>query len=83
MTGALDHPELLRAASAMAAAIPGAEQVTLPASAHLPNMEEPTLFSRAVLDFAAGLTAASPWGAGPLSQLRTGQLQQPYSGTPL
>jgi pimeloyl-ACP methyl ester carboxylesterase len=51
LAGGLDHPEILRAAEVMAAAIPNAEKVIISDSAHLPNMEQPTEFNRAVLDF--------------------------------
>ena len=51
VTGALDHPEILRAAGVMAAAIPGAGQAIIADSAHLPNMEQPEAFNEAVLNF--------------------------------
>ena len=51
ITGGLDHPEILRAAEVMAAAIPHAENVIIPDCAHLPNMEQPAAFNRVVLDF--------------------------------
>lgn len=51
--GALDNPELLRAADFMAAAMPRAEQLTLQASAHLPNMEEPAAFNGALAAFVS------------------------------
>ena len=51
IVGALDHPEILRAADVMQKAIPGAKQVIIPDTAHVPNMEQPTLFNRTVLDF--------------------------------
>ncbi len=53
--GALDHPEILRAADVMVAGIPGARKVIIPGAAHLPNMEQPDLFNRAVLDFLRGI----------------------------
>jgi pimeloyl-ACP methyl ester carboxylesterase len=49
--GALDHPEILRAADVMAGAIKGAKKVVIPDSAHVPNMEQPEAFNRAVLEF--------------------------------
>jgi pimeloyl-ACP methyl ester carboxylesterase len=52
VAGALDDPELLRAAGVMASTIPGAQKVTIPNAAHLPNMEEPEQFNEAVLAFA-------------------------------
>jgi pimeloyl-ACP methyl ester carboxylesterase len=49
--GALDHPEILRAADLMEAEIKGAQKVVIPDTAHVPNMEKPAEFNRAVLDF--------------------------------
>lgn len=51
IAGGLDHPEILRAAEVMAAAIPNAEKAIIPDCAHLPNMEQPAEFNRVVLDF--------------------------------
>ena len=51
MAGALDHPEILRAADMMAATVKDAHKVILPDSAHLPNMERPAEFNQAVLQF--------------------------------
>ena len=51
IAGELDHPEVLRAAKVMAAAIPQVEKVIIPNCAHLPNMEQPVEFKRVVLDF--------------------------------
>jgi pimeloyl-ACP methyl ester carboxylesterase len=58
ITGALDHPEVLRAGDLMQQKIRGAQKIVLPDSAHVPNMEKPAEFDRAVLSFlsAAGLT---------------------------
>ena len=55
IAGALDDPEILRAADVMAAQIGGAQKVILPHSAHLPNMEQPAQFNQTVLNFLAGL----------------------------
>lgn len=49
--GALDHPEILRAGDVMVAGMPDAQKVVLPDSAHVPNMEQPALFNRAVQAF--------------------------------
>lgn len=54
MAGELDNPEILRAAEAMASAIPGAQKVILPGCAHLPNMEKPAEFNQAVREFLRG-----------------------------
>lgn len=51
MAGALDHPEILRAAEQMAAGIGGAQKVILADTAHLPNMEKPAEFNEAVNGF--------------------------------
>lgn len=55
MTGALDDPEILRAADVMADEIDGAQKVIIPDSAHLPNMENPQMFNQAVLNFLGEL----------------------------
>jgi pimeloyl-ACP methyl ester carboxylesterase len=54
IAGALDHPEILRAAEVMQLGIKGAEKFIIPDAAHVPNMEQPTLFNQAVLDFLKG-----------------------------
>ncbi len=46
MAGALDHPEILRAADGMADAIKGAKKHIFSESAHVPNMEKPEEFTR-------------------------------------
>lgn len=51
LAGGLDHPEILRAADAMTAAITGAQKAVLAGCAHLPNMEKVEEFNRAVVDF--------------------------------
>ena len=51
IAGALDHPEILRAADVMQGAIRGAEKFIIPDAAHVPNMEHPDLFNQMVLDF--------------------------------
>ncbi|MEO8611479.1 MAG: alpha/beta fold hydrolase [Chloroflexota bacterium] len=54
IAGALDHPEILRAADVMQQGIQGAKKVVIPEAAHVPNMEQPGLFNAAVLDFLKG-----------------------------
>ncbi|MGB9940022.1 alpha/beta fold hydrolase [Methanosarcina sp.] len=49
--GALDHPEILRAADLLANRIKGAEKIILADTAHVPNMEKPAEFNRLVLEF--------------------------------
>jgi pimeloyl-ACP methyl ester carboxylesterase len=53
MAGALDDPEVLRAADVMASTIPAAKKVLLSDCGHLPNMEKPDEFNHTVLDFLA------------------------------
>lgn len=53
VTGALDHAENLRAAKLMQAGISGAKTMSIPDTAHVPNMEAPERFTRAVLAFLA------------------------------
>lgn len=57
IAGALDNPEILRAADVMTAGIEGAQQAIIPDSAHMPNMEQPALFNQTVIDFLASLSA--------------------------
>jgi pimeloyl-ACP methyl ester carboxylesterase len=51
LTGALDDPELQRAADIMASEIQGAQKMILPNGAHMLNMENPRAFNQAVLSF--------------------------------
>jgi pimeloyl-ACP methyl ester carboxylesterase len=51
LAGALDNPEILRAADLMHEQIRGAQKVILPDSAHVPNMEKTGEFNQAVLSF--------------------------------
>lgn len=55
MAGALDHPEILRAADVMANAIKEAQKHIFSESAHVPNMEQPEEFTQVVLSFLDGL----------------------------
>jgi pimeloyl-ACP methyl ester carboxylesterase len=55
VAGALDDPEILRAAEVMATGISGARKKIIPGGAHLPSMEQPAEFNQAVLDFLAGV----------------------------
>lgn len=52
--GELDVPDMQTIAKILAAGIQGAQKVTIPGTAHLPNLEKPAEFNRAVLDFLAG-----------------------------
>ena len=58
IVGAVDHPEILRAANVMAKQIAGARQMTLSDAAHVPNMEKPAEFNAAVLRFLTELRRA-------------------------
>ncbi len=51
VAGGRDHPEILRAAEVMVAAMPNTRKVIIPDCAHLPNMEKPEVFNRAVMKF--------------------------------
>lgn len=51
IAGALDHPEILRAANMMVNSITGAQKIILPNCAHVPNMERPAEFNAAILNF--------------------------------
>lgn len=49
--GALDHPEILRAANVMVNGIDGAQKVVIENAAHVPNMEQAERFNAEVLNF--------------------------------
>jgi pimeloyl-ACP methyl ester carboxylesterase len=51
VVGALDHPEVLRAADEMAARIPNARKVAIKETGHVPSYEQPELFTRYLLEF--------------------------------
>jgi pimeloyl-ACP methyl ester carboxylesterase len=55
IAGALDHPEILRAADVMVNGIKDAKQIIIPDAAHVPNMEKPVEFNQAVLSFLGGV----------------------------
>ncbi|HEY2710359.1 MAG TPA: alpha/beta fold hydrolase [Caulobacteraceae bacterium] len=55
VVGADDAP-FLNASSYMAAKIPGAKQVVIPAAGHAANIDQPAAFNTAVLGFLDGLT---------------------------
>ncbi len=54
LAGALDDPEIVRAADVMAAGIRGAQKYIIEGGAHLANLEHPDEFNRVVLDFLRG-----------------------------
>jgi 2-hydroxy-6-oxonona-2,4-dienedioate hydrolase len=51
LVGALDHPELLRAAAEMDAALPNARKAIIEASGHVPSFERPEVFNPILMDF--------------------------------
>jgi pimeloyl-ACP methyl ester carboxylesterase len=51
VTGALDQPSVNAGAAAIAAGVPGAEAIEIADTAHLPSLERPVEFDRAVLRF--------------------------------
>jgi len=55
MAGALDNPEVLRAADLLAKELKRAEKVVMHDTAHVPNMEKPGEFNHIVLDFLSWL----------------------------
>ncbi len=57
IAGALDHPEILRAANFMEQEIPSTKTCVFPSSAHMLNMEQPEAFNRVVFDFLQGKAA--------------------------
>lgn len=57
--GDKDLIDVRQAAAPLAAAIPGARLTVIPDTAHLPQMERPTLFNQRVLDFLLALPASS------------------------
>ena len=55
ITGNLDTPRTLAAADVLAENIAGARRVSIPGTAHLPNMEQPEEFNEHVLSFLNSL----------------------------
>lgn len=51
VAGALDHPEIIRAADMMQGEISKVQKLILSDCAHVPNMEKPAEFNQAVLEF--------------------------------
>ncbi len=54
VAGALDHPEVLRAADEMAGRIPNARKVVMEGTGHVPSYEQPETFAALLLDFLPG-----------------------------
>jgi pimeloyl-ACP methyl ester carboxylesterase len=55
IAGALDDPEILRAADVLESEIKNSQKHIIRDAAHVPNMEKPAAFNRVVLDFLRGL----------------------------
>jgi pimeloyl-ACP methyl ester carboxylesterase len=51
IAGALDHPEVLRAADEMARRIPNAQKTIIASTGHVPGYEQPDAFVELLLDF--------------------------------
>lgn len=51
IAGALDHPEVLRAADEMAKRIPNARKALIESAGHVPSFEQPEVFTKLLLDF--------------------------------
>lgn len=51
VAGALDHPEILRAADVMVEAIPNAKKAIIQDAGHVPSYEQPSVFNPLLLDF--------------------------------
>lgn len=51
VAGALDHPEVLRAADIMVRGIPNARKAIIESAGHVPSFERPEVFSPLLLDF--------------------------------
>ena len=54
IAGARDRPGILAQCEALVAGIPGASYAVLPDAGHMSNMEDPSAFNAAVLEFLAG-----------------------------
>ncbi len=53
MIGELDVPDMQTIFKVLSAGIQGAQKITIPGTAHLPNLEKPAEFNKAVMDFLA------------------------------
>jgi pimeloyl-ACP methyl ester carboxylesterase len=59
ITGALDHPEILRAANEMVQRIPNARKMMIESTGHVPSYEQPDTFVNLILDFLSGAGSLS------------------------
>jgi pimeloyl-ACP methyl ester carboxylesterase len=55
VAGALDHPEILRAANEMVKRIPNARKTIIESAGHVPSYEQPDKFVKLLLDFLSGM----------------------------
>jgi pimeloyl-ACP methyl ester carboxylesterase len=55
VAGAMDHPEVLRAAEEMVKRIPNAQKTIIASSGHVPTYEQPDAFVKLLLDFLGSL----------------------------
>jgi 3-oxoadipate enol-lactonase len=53
MIGDSDLPDMQAISQLVADRIRGAKRLLIPGAAHLPNLENPTLFNQSVIDFLA------------------------------
>ncbi|MBN8638959.1 MAG: hypothetical protein J0M07_26830 [Anaerolineae bacterium] len=51
VAGALDHPEIVRAADVLAEGIPNAQKAIIEGAAHVPSFERPEAFNPLLLEF--------------------------------
>jgi len=56
ITGDLDQPEIIDIGNVLAAQVPGAGRIIINGTAHVPNMEQPAVFNRHVLDWLKAQT---------------------------
>jgi 3-oxoadipate enol-lactonase len=56
VTGGVDQPSVRAGSAAIAAGVPGARAVEIAGTAHVPNLERPDEFDRAVLAFLGGVS---------------------------
>jgi pimeloyl-ACP methyl ester carboxylesterase len=57
MVGAHDLPDVRQSADHLAATLSGGKAVVIPDAAHLPSLEQPETFNRALLGFLEGSLA--------------------------
>lgn len=55
VAGALDHPEILRAANEMVERIPDARKMVIESTGHVPSYEQPDTFVKLILDFLSSV----------------------------